>query len=358
MISEKALLEQARRLADGIMKNTATPGTAHYMAQWDWYQGVALYGLYRYYCCTHSRKTLHYLLQWFDDHIAKGLPQKNVNSMCPLLTLTFLYEETGKKSYLTICREWLDYAMHGLPRTPESGFQHKTIDSENEGQLWDDTLYMTVLFVARMGALLDEKQYIDESVRQFLLHLKYLTELETGLFYHGWGFHGQGHFGKALWGRGNAWYTAGLVDYLDLAPVPGGVRLVLLSALERQAQALRRYQDADGMWHTLINLPESSYPEASASAGFSYGLLKAVRLGYLDASFRSAGERGLAAIWKRIDEKGILQQVSAGTCVGTDLDYYRQIPLSPQPYGQSLALLALLEGLEWTKLQSDRQEEE
>ena len=46
MISEKALLEQARRLADGIMKNTATPGTAHYMAQWDWYQGVALYGLY------------------------------------------------------------------------------------------------------------------------------------------------------------------------------------------------------------------------------------------------------------------------------------------------------------------------
>ena len=42
MISEKALLEQARRLADGIMKNTATPGTAHYMAQWDWYQGVAL----------------------------------------------------------------------------------------------------------------------------------------------------------------------------------------------------------------------------------------------------------------------------------------------------------------------------
>lgn len=112
------------------------------------------------------------------------------------------------------------------------------------------------------------------------------------------------------------------------------------------------------MWHTLINLPESSYPEASASAGFSYGLLKAVRLGYLDASFRSAGERGLAAIWKRIDEKGILQQVSAGTCVGTNLDYYRQIPFSPQPYGQSLALLALLEGLEWTKLQSDRQEEE
>ena len=33
MISEKALLEQARRLADGIMKNTATPGTAHYIRE-------------------------------------------------------------------------------------------------------------------------------------------------------------------------------------------------------------------------------------------------------------------------------------------------------------------------------------
>lgn len=343
------LLQKAKMLADGIMGSCAPLDPGHYMANWDWYQGVALFGLYRYYKRTGDKCVLQYLLDWFDAHMQKGLPEKNVNSMCPLLTLSFLYEETGKEEYLAVCQEWLAYAMNGLPRTPEGGFQHKTIDSENFCQLWDDTLYMTVLFVARMGALLHKDECTQESIRQFLVHLKYLTDPVTGLFFHGWNFDGCHHFGKALWGRGNAWYTAGLVDYLDLVRVPKGVEMALLSALERQALALEQYQDGDGMWHTLVNLPESSYAEASATAGFSYGLLKAARLGYLDKRFAHAGRMGLEAILVRIDENGILQQVSAGTCVGADLDYYRQIPLAPQPYGQSLALLLLLEALEWTQ---------
>ena len=101
------------------------------------------------------------------------------------------------------------------------------------------------------------------------------------------------------------------------------------------------------MWHTLVNLPESSYPESSATAGFSYGLLKAVRLQYLPKRFQALGQKGLAAILARIDDHGLLQQVSMGTVVGKDLDDYRRVPQGPQPYGQSMALLLLLEALKW-----------
>ena len=57
------------------------------------------------------------------------------------------------------------------------------------------------------------------------------------------------------------------------------------------------------------------------------------------------GRRGLAAVLSKIDEKGIVHGVSAGTCLRGSLDYYRGIPLSAQPYGQSMALLAITEAL-------------
>ena len=39
--------------------------------------------------------------------------------------------------------------------------------------------------------------------------------------------------------------------------------------------ALAKYQDESGLWHTLIN-DSNSYLESSATAGFAYGILKAV----------------------------------------------------------------------------------
>ena len=322
------------------MAFTARDGS-HFMDAWDWFQGVALFGLYEYYRDSGDRKILEYLTNWFDERMDRQ-PTKNINSMCPLLTLSCLYEITERQDYLAVCSEWAEYAMASLPRTEEGGFQHITIDSDNYMQLWDDTLYMTVLFVARMGQLLKRSDMTEESVRQFLVHIKYLTDTKTGLLFHGFNFDGRHHYAEALWGRGNAWFTAGLVDYLDMAWIPEGVKLFLLSTLETQAKALKKYQDADGMWHTLINDPES-YKEASATAGFSYGLMKAVRKGYLDESYRAAALRGLDAIMSRIDENGLLKDVSAGTCLSDSLDYYRNIRVNAQPYGQSMALLLLME---------------
>jgi unsaturated rhamnogalacturonyl hydrolase len=314
------------------------------MDVWDWSQGVGLFSLYLNYKENGNKEILTYLTEWFDRHIERGLPEKNVNTMCPLLTLSYLYEETGNPDYLRICEEWASYAVERMPRTPEFGITHTAVDSPNDGELWDDTLYMTVLFMGRMGVVLNKEGYIEESVRQFLVHLKYLTDTSTGLFFHGWTFKENNNFAEARWGRGNAWYTAGLVDYLDMISVSEGVKQFLLSSLERQISKLAELQAPSGMWHTLLDDP-TSYEETSATAGFAYGILKAVRKGYISESYRETGMRALQAVIATIDDKGTVQGVSYGTRMGRTLDFYKEIPQCPMPYGQSMALLMLAESL-------------
>ena len=109
-------------------------------------------------------------------------------------------------------------------------------------------------------------------------------------------------------------------------------------------KALAACQHSSGLWHTLLDDPQS-YPEASATAGFAYGILKAVRKRYLSDEYRPMAEKALRGVIANIDEDGELKQVSFGTAMGSDLDYYRQVPLTSMPYGQAMALLCLTEYL-------------
>ncbi len=315
------------------------------MNNWEWPQGVALFSLYQYYKESGKKDILEFLVAWFDRHLMEGtVPEKNINTMCPMLTLSYLVEETGRDDFKQLCVEWVEYVMNELPRTEEGGFQHIVSGHANEGELWDDTLYMTVLFTARMGVLLNHEDYIQESVRQFLVHLKYLTDPATGLFFHGWSFVDRSHYAGALWGRGNAWYTAGLVEYLDMVELPEGVSSFLLGALERQVKKLAELQAESGLWHTLLTDP-STYEETSATAAFAYGILKAVRLGYLPEPYAIIGWKAAFGVLDQIDENGTVGGVSYGTGLGRDLAYYHNIPICPMPYGQSMTLLMLVECL-------------
>ena len=60
---------------------------------------------------------------------------------------------------------------------------------------------------------------------------------------------------------------------------------------------------------------------------------------------RVAGERALAAVLRHVEADGTLGQVSYGTRMGHDLQFYRDIPIQPTGYGQSMALLCLVEAL-------------
>ncbi|WP_067843490.1 beta-galactosidase BglB [Amphibacillus sediminis] len=313
---------------------------------WNWPQGVGLYGLYQYWKMTKSETAIQILREWFDQRLLEGSPPKNVNTMSPLLTMAYLYEEENITEYLPYLEQWADWVMHEMPRTDEDGLQHMTYGPENKNQLWADTLMMTVLPLAKIGKLINRPDYIEEAKKQFLLHIKYLSDKKTGLWFHGWTFEGHHNFASALWGRGNCWATISIPEIIEMLELKAGDFLYdyLVATLERQVEALAEYQDESGLWHTLVNDP-TSYLEASASAGFAYGILKAIRKRYLSKQYLPVAERAIQGIVGEINEQGALEKVSIGTGMGDDLDFYRNIDQTTMPYGQSLAILCLTEYL-------------
>lgn len=313
---------------------------------WEWTQGVGLYGLWKLFEKTGEKKYLEVLVKYFDQQLEIGFPALNVNTITPFLTMAYVGEYLHEEKYLAPCRESARRIMESFPRTEEGGFQHMTSDTLNDQELWDDTLFMSVLFLANMGRIEGNQAYIDEAQYQFLLHARYLADRETGLWYHGWTFRGRHNFAGALWGRGNCWITIAIPEFLQMVPCAAPVKRTLTQLLLNQAEGLKKYQSASGMWHTLID-EASSYVEASATCGFAYGILRAVHTGLIDASWEAVALKALEPVLGCIGEDGVVRQVSYGTAMGRESRaFYRDIPLKPMPYGQALAMLFLSECLE------------
>ena len=315
-------------------------------AGWEWTHGVGLYGLLKFWQMTGDARTLGIIRDWFDARLAEGTPTKNINTVAPFLTLANLYAVDRNPVWEPYLDTWAEWVMHEMPRTAEGGLQHIVYNSVNPQQMWDDTLMMSVLPLARIGQVLNRPDYIDEAKYQFLIHTQYLADRETGMWFHGWTFEGGHNFARALWARGNSWVTIAIPEFIEMTGLPEGdpLRRHLISTLDRQARYLAKTQAETGLWHTLVDDP-TSYQEASATAGFAYGLMKAARKRYIAPEYRAVAERAMAGVIARIDEGGELTEVSFGTAMGPDLQFYRDIPLTSMPYGQAMAMLALTEYL-------------
>lgn len=339
--SDEAFLSRIANLDEKNISNVLK------FKKWDWFQGVGLFGYWRSYQITGDRSYFELVKAYYDSCMQQGLPDKNINSVCPMLTLAYLYEETGEEVYLEPIREWASWVKEELPRTQEGGFQHITSESSNEGQLWDDTLFMTVLFLAKAGKLLGKEDYIEEALYQFMVHIKYLTDRETGLWYHGWTFKEGHNYAKALWARGNCWITISIPEFIEITGLKeGAAKRFLVEALKRQVEALAHYQDETGLWHTIVN-EEDSYVEASGSAGFAYGILRAVSLGLIEESYLEIALKPCEALMALIDEEGKVNQVSIGTPMGETIAFYKGIGIAPMAYGQALVLFYLLEAMKY-----------
>ena len=309
---------------------------------WEWPQGVGLYGLVQLWLRRRDPALRQLIEDWYDRRLADGQPPLNINTTAPMLALSMLWSETRDLRWHPVLDDWATRLMREAPRTEEGGFQHDVSDKVNKGELWDDTLFMACLFLARHGQASGRAELVDEAIRQFLVHARYLTDITTGLWFHGWTFEGRHNFARARWARGNAWVTACILDLFEAAALPAGVQSFLTGVLTAQVKALLPLQTEAGTWRTLLDDP-ASYEEISATAGFAYGLLKASRLGIGDRTWADAGWRGVAAVLRNIDRDGTVRNVSYGTRMGHDLQFYRDIPIQPTGYGQALAILCLVE---------------
>lgn len=322
--------------------------------EWDWPQGVGLYGLLKIMQYDHNEDYRAFLNSWFQDNIKAGLPSRNINTTTPLLTLAELNDTEKNPEYEELCKDWANWLMTCLPRTQEGGFQHVTSANGdrmgvrlNENEMWIDTLFMTVLFLNKMGQKYKNHEWINEGIRQVLMHIKYLYDKKTGLFFHGWSFKRMDNFGGIFWCRGNSWFTLGILDYVEMfqGRMNPGTKSFIVDTYRAQVKALKNLQAPSGLWHTVLDDP-TSYEEVSGSAAIACGIMKGIRTGILDDSFLDCAEKAVNGILKNIDADGTVLNVSGGTGMGMDADHYKNILVAPMAYGQSLTILALAEALQ------------
>ena len=321
------------------------------MEQWDWPQGVGLFGLSKAKDHLSTIDYENYMKNWFEKRLKQGLPCKNINTTAPLLTLMdFDFAEN-------LSHEWMDWVDNGSTRTNERGLQHDVTARNiryltvNHQEIWIDTLVMTNLFIAKMGVKYDNDAWKNEAIYQLLLHTKYLSDKKTNLFFHGWSFERNDNFGNVLWCRGNCWATISIPLTLEIlkGSIPAGVKDHLLNYYHNQVDALlQNYLDQDEMmWRTVLTNPKS-YIETSGTAGILAGIYLGIKHGYLETEkYLGIANQILEKVLLRIDEDGVVTNVSAGTPIQMTEQEYMDIVTAPMGYGQAMVLLLLSVAIEF-----------
>ncbi len=123
-----------------------------------------------------------------------------------------------------------------------------------------------------------------------------------------------------------------------------GVKQIIVDTYRAQVHALKKLQAPSGLWHTVLDDP-TSYEEVSGSAAITAGILKGIRMGILDDACCQSAERAIGGILANIDKDGTVLNVSGGTGIGMNREFYKGILKAPMAYGQSLTILALAEAL-------------
>ncbi len=171
-------------------------------------------------------------------------------------------------------------------------------------QVWCDGMYMGPALLAQLINYKNATNNVSNDdwsllTKQFSITWEQLRDSKTGLLYHGmtatptitdWSKDTTptSYHSGAFWGRANAWYMLALVDVLELMPTSNTNYSTLKGYLEKLAESIASYQNADGTWYQVLdqkdNALEGNYEESSCSALFTAAYLKALRLKLLESS--------------------------------------------------------------------------
>lgn len=327
------------KVADRVINGKDTEWNMN-MEHWDWVPGVGLYGICRgatvYAACD------TYVEAWLKRNIEKSTLQLTVNSTAPYLGMLYSYERTGNEEYLQRCTRMADWILNEAPKTVDGGLEHTVTEGVVfHDQMWADTLFMVCIFMSRIGKVLGRQDFKDFASKQLELHFKFLQNPGTGLCYHGWDGAQRNHLSGCYWGRANAWIMAAAPEILENVGEFSNKDTVI-KCYRALAEALRKHQTGEGGIRTLVD-DETAYIETSATAGYAYGILRAVKMGLLDADYTSAAELAREYVLTQIKEDGSVVGVSGGTPIMKDAQAYKDIPTSTTLYGQGLTLLMLCE---------------
>jgi rhamnogalacturonyl hydrolase YesR len=176
-------------------------------------------------------------------------------------------------------------------------------------------MFMNGAMLGRAFQLSGEMRYL-ELLTRFLLTAR--TQQEDGLFWHS-------RSTPYYWGRGNGFALLGFSEALSFLPADHPDRAVLLDTHVRHLAALRQHQLPSGMFAQVLNVP-GSYQEFTVTCMIGYAMARAVRRGWLDASYRPAIDLAWQGVTERIDDTGGLVDCCTNTGVQENLQAYLDRP--------------------------------
>ncbi len=228
-----------------------------------------------------------------------------------------------------------DFISHKMTRLPDGTLARRRPQWPT---VWSDDAYMSIPFLAQMGALTGDRQYFDDATRQALQFSQHLMDPATGLFDHAW-FGNAGDVDPAFhWARGDAWVVMALAELLSVLPETHPDRLKILDLFRRTIRGHVAFQSNTGFWHQLVDRPDS-YLETSATAMYAFAIARGVNRDWLPPIYAPIAQAGWQAVAQRIRADGQVEGICYATTAAYDALYYYNRPTrldAMQGYGPVL----------------------
>lgn len=234
-----------------------------------------------------------------------------------------LYRQTGDQRTLEIAKRLADD-------------EYKTSRADGLSaytRFWVDDMYMVGSLQIQAYKSLKDPVYADRAATQLVTYCNQLQR-SNGLFFHR-------DNAPFYWGRGNGWAAVAMGEVLVNLP-PGHIAVApLMKAYQKMMAALIGCQGNDGMWHQLLDDPES-FAETSCTGMFLFSLATGLKNHWLPWNeYAGKVQKGWDALAGYVNEKGKVQNVCVGTNAKKNKRHYLTRPRSTGNFhGQAAVLWA------------------
>lgn len=223
--------------------------------------------------------------------------------------------------------------------------------------IWADDAFMALSFLVRMGEATGNNKYFDDAANQILNYTRYLWCQEKSVYYHCYHTDNKVH-GVAHWSRANGWIFMATADLLSRMPQDHPMREDVIRIFRMQTDGVIRYQGANGLWHQLLDKPDS-YEEITGTSMFVFGIAKGVKEGWLHPDYIYVAWEGLKGILSKITPESDVTAICAGTGIMPALSFYYNRPQwTNDPMGEGPVLRALIEMIDapaYTEIKAEQQ---